>query len=174
MFRFRSLTDASTVAVASLVLGVAATALAASLSMAVPSARTSGYVADVPETNPVTSAVGLGGTSMPSGDVQIGAVSYQIGTASDPAPRAPGARRAQGKITAATCVEGWRGLENGPVGRRVLVTCPGATQEVTGAGSVRVGPKTEHLRAPAAVHERLIRGYSVPLDVPQARPAQNP
>jgi hypothetical protein len=173
-FGFRSLTGTSMIAVASLVLGVAAAGLAASLSIAMPSARTSSHRADVPETNLVTSAVRFGSTSLPSGDVQIGPISYQIGDASYRARHAPDARRAQGKITAPACVEGWRELENGPVGRRVLVTCPGATQGVAGAGSSRVEPKTEHLRAPAAVHGRLIRAYSVPLDLPQAGPVQNP
>jgi len=80
----------------------------------------------------------------------------------------PDAHRAPGKTLAASapCVEGWRGLENGPVGRQVLVTCSGATQSATRVASDRIEPKTEHLRAPATAHDRLIRVYSAPLDPP--------
>lgn len=164
-FGFRSLTATSAVAVASLTLGVAAAGLAAS----VPRARADGHVADVPEINSITKAVWLPGTRVPTGDVQIGLVSYHAG-------RTPEAHRARGKIVVSSlrCVEGWRGLENGPVGRQVLVSCPGAMQGTTRVTSSRIEPKTEHLQAPASVHDRLIRAYSAPLDVPQARPARNP
>ena len=96
---------------------------------------------------------------MPAGDAQIGPISYHAG-------RAPDAHRAHGKTLAASapCVEGWRGLDNGPVGRQVLVTCSGGAQSATRVASGRIEPKTEHLRAPGAVRDRLIRVYSVPLD----------
>ena len=173
-FGFRSLTATSAAALASLVLGAAATSLAVGLSVSVPSASTSGYVADIPASDLAASAVWLRGTRVPPGEVQIGPLSYH-------ARPARTVHRARARIVAppADCVEGWRGLENGPVGRRVLVTCPAATLGVTPVASNRIGPETkaERLRAPAAAHGRLIQDYSVPAGLPQmphARPAQNP
>jgi hypothetical protein len=159
-FRFRLLTATSAFAMASLVLGAAAASLAVGLS--VPSTRAGGYLADIPASDFGTGAVWLRGTRVPQADVQLGPMSYHARSASD-------AHRAHAKIVVApaACVEGWRGLENGPVGRRVLVTCPAATLGVTLVASDRIGSKTnpEHLRAPAAVHGRLIQDYSLPVDL---------
>jgi hypothetical protein len=173
-FGFRSLTATSAAAVASLVLGAAATSLAVGLTVSVPSTRASGYLADIPASDLTSSAVWLRGTTVPPGYVEIGPMSYH-------ARPTPGAHRVRARIVAAPadCVEGWRGLENGPVGRRVLVTCPAATLGVTPVAADRIGPKTktERLRAPAAVHGRLTQDYSVPAGLPQmphARPVQNP
>ena len=171
---FRSLTATSAAALASLVLGAAATSLAVGLSVSVPSTRTSGYLADIPANDLASSAVWLRGTRVPPGDVEIGPIAYH-------ARPARTAHRARARIVAppAACIEGWRALENGPVGRRVLVTCPAATLGVTPVASDRIGPETkaERLRTPAAAHGRLIQDYSVPAGLPQmphARPAQNP
>jgi hypothetical protein len=172
-FGFRSLTGTSAFAVASLVLGTAAASLAVGLSVSVPSTRASGYLLDIPASDLGSSGVWLRGTRVPPGNVEIGPMSYHSRSA-------PDAHRAHAKIVVApaACAEGWRGLENGPVGRRVLVTCPAATQGVTRVASDRIGPKTntEHLRAPAAVHGRLIQDYSVPVDllkIPPADPVKN-
>jgi hypothetical protein len=173
-FGFRSLTATSAAAVASLVLGAAATSLAFGLSVSTPSARANALVTDIPASDSTAGAVWLRGTRVPPGDVEIGPLSYHERPART-------AYRARARIVAlpAACVEGWRGLENGPVGRRVLVTCPAATLGVTPVASDRIGPetKTERLRAPAAAHGRLTQDYTVPAGLPQmphARPAQNP
>ncbi len=109
-----SKTKGAALAVASLIAGVVMTAIA--LDMEADSrALTSAF------RGPIASPVETGATMQPPvGEVNIGPITYV-----QPAERAPVVVRPS--PVKPTCVPYWRELVQGPAGRRVAISCPGAT-----------------------------------------------
>jgi hypothetical protein len=149
-------------------MGVAAAGLVVGLEFSAASVRTGGATT-ARDITPAKGAARVLPARMPAGDVQIGPVAYQ-------ARRVPEVHPAQGKTIRAlpACVEGWRGLETGPVGRRVLVTCAGPELGATRVASDRGGVNIERRRAPRAVHGSLVWDYTELRDPGQARSTQKP